>query len=279
MTNEQNISEVIWDAAPILDPGGFTPLGPAAASRHRPISGIPQNLDELTNIVTRTYDLSVTAAVQLSIPVVGTVSGGVSRRVVVLERTAYKELDEADGTKRQYGYAIRLALTVGKITGETKLTLPFLAASAELGQVEAKWTLQVTGLSGPKIDAAMLPPKELNLETFVLANQSLQALISAVRDPATRFTAALVAIFKPAEAVEREYRASAGRAYALARIEKGRKRLEALNDLGEISMEMRDAVVDTYKDVAGVTTDVEAPPPEARARAAALLGPIRVEAE
>jgi hypothetical protein len=279
MTNEQIISEVIREATPILDPIGFTPLGPAAATKHQPVEGIPQNLDELTTIVTRTYDLSVTAAGELNIPVVGTVSGGVSRRVVVLERTAYKEITDPAGTRRQYGYALRLALTVGKITAEAKMTLPFLAASAELGQVEAKWTLQVMGLSGPKIDAAMLPPKELNLETFVLANQSLQSLINAVRDPQTRFTAALVALFKPVEAVEREYRASAGRAYALARIERGRKRLEALNDLGQISQEMRDAIVDTYKDVAGITSDIEAPAAEARAKASALLGPIRVDAK
>ncbi len=122
-------------------------------------------MDDLSTQVLRVYDLSVTAAGQLNIPVVGSISGGTSRRVIVLERTAYKEI-EKENTKYQYGYAIRLAITVNKLTAETKLTLPFLTASAELGQIEAKWILQVVGLAGPKIDSAILPPKELNLETF-----------------------------------------------------------------------------------------------------------------
>src|SRR5215510_2074945 len=63
-----------------------------------PTSGLPQTLDDLTESVSRSFDLSVTAALSLSIPVVGSVSGGMSRRVIVLERVAYKPLTNEHGS-------------------------------------------------------------------------------------------------------------------------------------------------------------------------------------
>jgi hypothetical protein len=276
MNNNPLLSEVVTDAEAILNPEEFTPLGPGSDFQPLTARDIPQTLDDLTTQVSRTFDLSVTAAGQLNIPVIGSVSGGFNRRVVVLERTAYKEIPDNE-IQYQYGYTIRLAITVSKITAEVKMSLPFLAASTELGQIEAKWILQVMGLSGSKIDSAVLPPKELNLETFVLANQSLDSLIKAVRDPTTNFKAALVAVVKPAEVIERETLVAIGKAYALGRLEKGRKRIDALDELGSIRDEIRDAIIDTYKDFAGITSDIEVPSAIVRSRAASLLGPIKVE--
>ena len=276
MLDNVTAARVIADAESILNAENFVPFGPDARITITATSEIPQTIDDLPIQVSRTYDLSVTAAGELNIPVIGSVSGGLNRRVVVLERTAYKEIVE-NGITHQFGYAIRLVVTVNKVTAEAKLNLPFLAASAELGQIEAKWMLQVLGLSGEKIDSALLPPKELNLETFVLANQSLDSLIKAVRDPGTKFKAQLIGIVKPAEVVEREFLTAIGKVYALGRLERGKKRGDALADLGSIRDEMRDAIIDTYKDFAGITNDVEAPSSQVRTRAAGLLGPVRVE--
>jgi hypothetical protein len=256
---------------------GFLPLGPKAAIQTGiPPGELPKSIDELPIQISRTYELSATAAAELRIPVIGSVSGGFSRRVVVLERTAYKELDDS-GTTYQYGYAIRLGITVSKLTSDVKATLPFLAASAELGQIEAKWILQVLGLSGSKIDSVALPPTELNVETFVLAKQSLTSLIQAVRDSTTTFSAEQIGVMKPADVIEREYLVSIGRAYALGRLEKGRKRGQALSELGSARDELRDTVVDTYKDYAGITVDNEDPSAVVRGKAATLLGPVKVE--
>lgn len=276
MPDDVTATSVIAEAESILNAETFVPFGPGGPITIKATGEIPQTIDDLPIQVSRTYDLSVTAAGQLNIPVVGSVSGGLNRRVVVLERTAYKEIIENNIT-HQFGYAIRLAVTVNKVTAEAKLNLPFLAASAELGQIEAKWTLQVLGLSGEKIDSALLPPKELNLETFVLANQSLDSLIKAVRDPSTKFKAQLIAIIKPADVVEREFLMAIGKVYALGRLERGKKRGDAIADLGSIRDEMRDAIIDTYKDFAGITNDAEVPSSQVRTRAAGLLGPVRVE--
>ncbi|MBI2848116.1 MAG: hypothetical protein HYX83_02975 [Chloroflexi bacterium] len=147
---------------------------------------LPVTIDDLPFSHNQTYDLSITAASMLSLPVVGSISGGLNRRVFVLERAAWQEVPE-EGVTSFYGYAIRLSITVNKLTADMKLTLPYLAASAEIGHIEAKWMLQVIGLSGPQIDKVSIAPKELSVETFVLATQSLEALITAVRDSSTKF--------------------------------------------------------------------------------------------
>lgn len=290
---EQNVLfEMIRSAVTVNFAGEFIPLGEGApidkilksfAAEGAPLNdlnlappGIPQALTDLPIQISRTYDLSTTAAGDLNIPVVGSVSGGFSRRVVVLERTAYKEILEGE-SRLHYGYAIRLAVTVNKVTAEAKLSLPFLAASAELGQIEAKWVLQVVGLAGVKIDQAILPPKELNLETFVLANQSLGNLIVAINDPTTKFTAQLISIIKPANTVENEYVAAVGRAYALGQIKRGRMLGDALRRLGAVPNEMLDSIRDAYKDFAGIASEVEAPNAEARSAAQKLLGPIDID--
>lgn len=172
---------------------------------------IPSSLDDLIHTVTRTYDLSVTAAGDLKIPVIGGVGGGFNRRVVLLERSSFAPV-EHDKVTYRYGYALRLAITVNKLSAQMQLSLPFLAASAEVGQIEGRWMLQVVGLAGDKIDRAILPPKELSVETFVLATQSLEKLISAVRHSSTSFSAAVLGVEWPTEVLKKDYRIAVGRA-------------------------------------------------------------------
>ena len=248
----------------------------AVVAPSAPTGGIPTKLSELNQQLSRTYDLSVTAAGSLSIPVIGSVSGGFDRRVIVLERVAYKAVPQ-DEIEYQYGYAVRLAITVNKVTADMKLTLPFMAASAEIGRIEGKWTLQVFGLSGAKIDAALLPPTELSVETFVLAKQSLTALIDAVHDSTTTFNAAQIGVKKPAEVVEQEYRIAVGRAYALGRIRKGRNLSKALSELDTIDDVLKDTITDTYKEYAGITSNNGEPSVSVRAKAGITLGDVKVE--
>src|SRR3974390_1662747 len=132
---------------------------------------IPTSIGDLPESDCRCYDLSVTAALQLNIPVIGSVSGGFGRRVVVSERCALKRITQ-DGIERDYGYAIRMCVTVDRWNADFKVNIPFLAASAQLGVIEASWLFQVVGLTGPKIDLN-LPPTNLDVETFVIAKQSL----------------------------------------------------------------------------------------------------------
>ncbi len=241
-----------------------------------PSSAIPTSLSELNRQLSRTYDLSVTAAGRLGLPIIGSVSGGFERRVIVLERTAFREVPHGQA-KYQYGYAIRLAITANRVTADMKLSLPFLAASAETGRIEGKWTLQVVGLAGPKIDAAILPPTDLNVETFVLAKQSLVKLINAVNDKSTTFSAARVGILKDSDLVEKELRIAVARAYALAGIARGRSASQAIGDLDVADGLTRDTIKDTYRELAGIADADEKPSDSSRAAAKQILGDVKVE--
>ncbi len=148
--------------------------------------GLPQTLDDLPETNSGVYDFSYSEAVSARIPVVGSIGSERERRVITLEWCAFKRFDEGN-TELQVGYAIRLAVTIARKTRDFKLSLPFIAASAELKLVEAQWQMQVLGLAGPEIDKAITPPRELNVERYVEAQQSIKALVEAARDPSTTF--------------------------------------------------------------------------------------------
>jgi hypothetical protein len=257
---------------------GLKPFGAADSGDVAPRSeNLPGSLDDLPVAVTRAYDLTITTAVDLKIPVIGSVSGGYSRRVVVMERAAYKEIEE-ENERRQYGYAIRLCVTVNNWSAGTKVSLPFLAASAELGRIEGQWLLQVIGLSGQKIDAAILPPSKLDVKTFVIAQQSLEKVIKAVRDRGTIFQASLIAVIEPLDEASRKLRCSAGRTYALSCIERGRNLEDAQKRLDVGNPELNDCLTEVYETFAGLTNPMEKPSDEVRRHARELLGPIRADA-
>lgn len=236
----------------------------------------PTSLDQLPRTYSRAYDLSVTSAAELSIPVVGSVSGGYNRRVVVLERVAFKEIDRPSAV-HHWGYAIRLAVTVSKMDANLKLALPVLAASAQLGQIEASWIMQVIGLAGPRIDEVSITPSELNVETFVLAKQSLTNLIAAVRDPSTQLVAQEVGRIGHGDIMQLEYIRAVGRAYALGRIYRRRRLADALAEIEGGIEGLREVIADTYREFAGLSDQTTQPSPEAQRRAAALLNGVTVE--
>ena len=237
---------------------------------------VPKTLDELNAAVTRSYDLSVTRAGELNIPVLGSVGGGYNRRVVVLERAAYKTVTGHSGAEYHLGYAIRLCLTVNKWEANMKVSLPFLAASAQMGQVEAGWMLQVLGLTGTKLAQVAAPPSELNVETFVTAKQSLVALIEAVNDSTTTFTAYQIAKLESAENRDEDLRRGVAKAYALSRIARRSTLQDALNRIGSGDATINDSIRDTYEQLApGGAADK--PSEEAARKSRDLLG--RVEAD
>ena len=278
-TTEEITAELLEQDVVIANTDIFVPFGEDSRTlAELDPDEIPTSLDELSNIETRAYDLSLTRAGELNIPAIGSVAGGYQRRVVVLERVAYKELQDQQGVKYQYGYAIRLCITINKWNATSRISVPFLAASAELGQIQAKWVMQVRGLAGDKIDKAILPPTELSVENFVLAKQSLSELIGAVRDPSTVFTAALIATVHPIDSIEREYRIAAAKSYALSRIAERQSLADARERLKSDRADVNDAIAQVYEEFAGMTDPTARPPQEVQRRARELLDGIRADA-
>lgn len=257
-------------------PVGLEPLGAPGECPGCDPAEIPQTIDELGELVSYTYDLTVRRAGELSIPVVGSLAGGFDRRVVVYEWTRYKEISGAGGIRCLYGYVIRFCLTVSKWDAQVKVSLPFLSAQAELGNLQATWLMQVRGLVGPKIDAVVLPPQELKVETFVIARQSLEQVIAAVADPTTQFRSGiLVARISPLSP-EAGYWRAAVQAFAIDSVRRGRARSDAQSRLGSSDSADWDTITEAYTYL-GVADPNANPGSPAREQAERLLRGVRVD--
>lgn len=259
---------------------GWMPMGEAGAALDvgagvELTSQIPQTIGELDGLVSTIYDLTATRAIELKIPVAGSVGGGMSRRVVISEYSQSKLLTDSNGVELRYGYAVRFCLTVNKWDVDAKLSLPFLSAQAQLGQIEAGWTMQVMGLNGPKIREAILPPKPLSVETFVIAQQSLEKIIAAINDPTTQFIAGVVIATNDPRAPNVRFRRGVIQAFALYRLFKGDSINEAIAELGSGSGGDHDVIVDAYGAL-GITAANETPGANVRSNAQTLLGGLKV---
>lgn len=233
-------------------------------------SELPRDLASYPYEESRVYDLSVSAAANADLPVFST-SGGMSRRVIVLERVKFLNRKRPDGSEAQFGYAIRLLLTVSKLDGKMSLKLPILAASAQLNQIEAKWQLQVHGLTSEAISKAILPPKDLDVETFVYAKESIENVMNAVYAADTKFTPVLIALRPPESTVSRHAAEALGRTVALDSIKEGRSLIWVESKLASMPRQVQDAAVDMYRAVVGDISPGESPNDEARRSARELL--------
>jgi len=249
----------------------FTPQYKEVAVEGVNLSDIPKNLNELGELLSYSYDLSIKRAGELNIPVIGgEVSGSLDRRVVVLEWTRYKSLLDSARKEFRYGYAIRFCLTVDKWQAAGQVRLPFLAAQAEMGNIKAQWLMQIRGLSGPKIDAVVLPPQELNVSTFVLAKQSLESAINAVNDQTTQFiSGTLLATIDPTKP-ETEYWLAVIRTFALSGVLRGKTQSEVIGKLQGTDFKAHDTVAEIYNYL-GVTDPNAKPSPNACERAKQIL--------
>jgi hypothetical protein len=206
----------------------------------------PPKPDDLGELLVSTYELSVEAAGKLNIPIVGSVSGGASRRVVVYEWTRFKEIEDELGGIDRWGFAVRFCVTVSKMNADTSLALPFIAAEAQLGRLEASWTMQVRGLQGPKIDGAVLPPKSLDVETFVLARQSLADIIGALSDSKTKITPLYLLRINPPQQAD-EYAKMAKKTYIVAALASERNSNWVAEKLG-MSVSASELINQVYTD-------------------------------
>lgn len=251
----------------------------AVALKTSPRSGaaaLPTTIADLGRIEVRSYDLSITAAADMSIPVIGSAGGAVNRRIVVLEQTAYREIKENE-TRVHYGYAVRFCVTVSRWDANLKLSLPFLAASAEIGSIEAQWTLQILGLAGRKIQESLLPPTELNVEKFVLAKQSLEKIIAAIQDPGTIFRAEVIRRIEPDEQRLRAQRIGVVQTYALSCIERGRSLSESARRAGyDADFIAMEALRDIYRGT-GIQDANAKPGEEARRKAHEILSGVKAD--
>lgn len=271
------LEAVIGSAPRLLSvPEGFIPQALDGQCPGSNPAEIPQTMNDLGELLSFTYDLTATQAGQLNIPVVGSIGGGSSRRVIIFEWSRYKSLFGTNNVECRYGYVIRFCLTVNKLDVQGKLNLPFLSAQAELGNIQASWLMQVRGLVGPKLDAVILPPQDLKVETFIIAKQSLEAAIKAISDPSTRFIPGIVVSKVDPNSKEVLYRLSAVRTFALSSIKRGRTGVETQGRLASADPADIDAITETYA-FCEISNPTEKPGNVARDKAGRILNGISAD--
>jgi hypothetical protein len=275
---KSELTRLISDEHRLMDALNFTPFG--GETSYSPFldsetTEMPKTLEDLTESISRSYDLSVTSALESQVPVAGSGNGSFNRRVIVLERCGFKRIPGPE-KEAQFGYAIRLCVTVNNWQSTIKVSLPFLAASAQLGTIEAQWTLDVRGLVGPLL-TQLPPPTDLNVETFVLAKQSMEKIASAINSPETKFRPLLIAEIRNPDPQSSTLRQSVGRAFALSSLDHGRSLEDTLKKLGPCDQATFDAIVDVYKNLAGLVSQTDTPSNDVRQKARELCGRIRAD--
>lgn len=239
---------------------------------------VPKTLDDLKVIEVLTYDLSVSEAASLNIPIIGEVSGGFARRVVTQEYRHYAEVPGLNGETILYGYAIRICVTSSTTNIKAKTSLAFLAAEAQLQTTEARFAFQVVGLAGQKVEDNVLPPQEFNVENYFKALESVRALLVVRRDTTTRFTPHILATRFPGDINERVLLTSTARAYALTQMLNGRRLEQALDGSPSAKDIFKGAITDTYLRVTGSADPSSTANDEGRKVAKRMLAGLRVSA-
>lgn len=257
--------------------GGFEPRW-ARTAKGLPVdpNDIPKKMSELGRLLSRSYDVTVRYAGQLNIPVIGNISGGFNRRVVVYEWSRSKDVSGTDGKTYRFGYSIRFCTTVSRWDATMNLSLAFLSAQAELGNISAAWLMEINGLSGAEVDKLVLPPDKLDVETFVLAKQSIEKIPAAVNDDSTTFLpGALVAVIDPISR-QRSLYLAAVQAYAVHSVGRGRTLRDTVRRLNSTSADVNDTITEVYN-YFGISDPGQKPDSLARQAASETLQGLRVD--
>jgi hypothetical protein len=269
-SNLARITPFSPEVAPSLPPKPPVPPKPPA------LGGIafPKSLNDLNNTKTGSHELTINLATELNIPVAASVSGRYKRRVIVLETAAYKLMTHAR-KKYQVGWAIRLCLTVSEWGADFKTNLPFLAAKAQLGQIQSSWVLQVVGLAGSEIRRHQIVPEELNVETYFKAKRSLENLINAVDHDTTKFVPSIIAIENPKYKIENRYRNAVAEIYALSGILRGWNFQKTITEFNTGNDEIISIIKKVYESF-GITNSSKKPDRATKDWVKRILGKIQV---
>jgi hypothetical protein len=105
---------------------------------------------------------------EVKIGILGGLFSGRSKLVksgVVQEAKRFYVTQTADNNRVEFGTAVRLLVATDGVDVEANLTIPNIAAGAQLSHFQARIAMSVIGFTGPL--GAMLPaPGELNVETL-----------------------------------------------------------------------------------------------------------------
>jgi hypothetical protein len=213
----------------------------------------PKNIKDLTSENIFTSILSVDAAAELKIPF-GDASGKFSRRIFIMEYLKYVDM-EKEGGKVRYGVGIRAVSNFKLLSGKAKTSsLPFIAASAELGFIEATLSFDVLGLQSQKITDAIPSPSRLDVETYTLIGKAFDKIKKLVWDNDTIVSPRILSVMGSSHFEDESlYDESVAVCWALTRIKNREKLGDALKDIQDESEQFIETVRRVYSNIANIT--------------------------
>lgn len=271
-----------------VDPSGLRGGAPAGA-RARAMGTIsvpaecahpPTTSAELTKVSQDITFLSRSAALSLGLSLGNLTTTG-EQRVWVSEQTKYADCTGPDGTGLRYGTSVRLIVHFSAAQASAKLTLPVIAAEAQLGNVEARVSLSIIGFKGTLPPDAQIPWEPFNVETYgVIMERAAKARDHVFADAnAASISPVLIAVPSQGD-IDNDISTALGRAWAVGAIADGHSCTWARGHLPETlrsSTVAADAVRATYQQVvrSGQCDDSE-PDPAAQATAGGYLRSLRL---
>jgi hypothetical protein len=187
-------------------------------------------VDELSDWNWQQTEMSSDLAIKLGFAV-GSVSASAQNRTLIAEfsRTATVE---QDGRNASYGVAARLVVGVTKVEGSVSVTIPVLAAQAQLGHGEASVNLRVSGYVGDKL-AGLLPTDVLmlNVDTYSSLTTKMSEIVKLIGSDRDKIRPKLLWLEGEDEGpakVEDELARAVGSAYALTQIKEHKTLDESL---------------------------------------------------
>ena len=219
----------------------------------------PQDIRDLTSENIFTSLLSIDAAAELKIPF-GEASGKFSRRIFIMEYLKYVDIEEA-GEQVRYGVGVRAVSNFKLRIGKAKISsLPFIAASAELGFVEATLRFDVLGLQSPKITNIIPTPSRLGVETYTLIGKAFTEIKKLVWDSETIVSPRILSVLGNSSCDDKSiFGESVAVCWALTRIKKRDKLGDALKEIQGESEAFVETVKRVYDAIAGSTGNDEKP--------------------
>lgn len=241
------------------------------ASSTEPLSGLLAGglpgRDELDTWEIADDQLSYSAAVKMSLPVF-TVDSKFQSRVLVRDVRRFARR-EVNGVLGEYGVAIRLVITVFALNLESTLTLPVVAAQAELNMVSAHAKMTVLGFRDSKVGDLLPSFEKLDIEGLQEYTQSVDKIRSYIsRNGEAVFPTLLREVPEPPGPDEEELADGVATARALRLIAKRRTQKESLAGIPAGWAVFTRATARTYESIIpGASVDVR-PDAESAKRAA-----------
>lgn len=235
-----------------------------------PAAAIPGR-DELDTWEIADDQLSYSAALKMNLPVF-TVDSSFQSRVLVRDVRRYARR-EVDGVVGEYGVAVRLVITVFALELEGALTVPVVAAQAELNLVSAHAKMTVLGFRDSKVGELLPSFEKLDIEGLQKYTQAADKIRSYIsRNEAAVFPTLLRQVPEPPGPDEEELATGVATARALRLIARRRSQKEALAGIPAGWEVFTTATARTYASITpGAPVDAR-PDAEAAKRAATWVG-------